>query len=53
MNLDFLDCGLPVEHDQEHTIRESMKQFRKYCDSLEKRPCDLTEDELQKFVDMQ
>ena len=53
MNLDFLDNGIPVEPGNEKVAHESMRRFRKYCESLGKRACDLTEEELEKFRSMQ
>lgn len=54
MNLDFLDFGLPVVPGNEEAASETMRKYREYCESLgKKRLCDLTEEELEDFRNMQ
>lgn len=49
MNLDFLDVGLPLESGNFETASNEIAKFRKYCESLGKKPEQLTEEELKKF----
>lgn len=47
-NLSFLDYGLPVEHTSDVDVSEEIAKFREYCRLPDKKPEQLTEEELQK-----
>lgn len=49
MNLDFLDCGIPIEPDYSGNSSKIMGEFRKYCKELGKEPSELTEEDFQRF----
>ena len=49
MNLDFLDCGIPIEPDYSGNSSKIMGEFRKYCKELGKDPSELTEEDFQRF----
>lgn len=49
MNLDFLDNGLPIEHNDSIDISAEIKNFINYCKTIKKKPSELTEEELNAF----
>lgn len=51
MNLDFLDDGLPIEHNENIDISSEISKFKDYCNSVGKTPEQLTDEELNKFYD--
>lgn len=49
MKLDFLDNGLPIEHNEDVDISSEISKFRDYCNSIRKTPEQLTAEELNNF----
>ena len=47
-NLDFLDAGLPVEHNDSN-ISHEISKFLQFCKKINKRPGKLTDDEFNLF----
>ena len=48
-NLSFLDYGLPVEHTSDVDVSEEIAKFREYCRLPDKKPEQLTEEQLQRY----
>ena len=51
--LDFLDIGLPLEAGTFETTSKEIKSFRKYCELIGKKPEQLTQEELQKYYEIE
>lgn len=51
MNLDFLDNGLPVKSGNLKKASDDVCRFREYCERLGKKANELTEEELEIFID--
>lgn len=49
VNTNFLDKGLPVISGNELLAKAEIEKFKKYCQSLNKEPSELTKEELVKF----
>ena len=51
-DLSFLDNGLVVEPTSDTDVSAEISKFIEYCRSLGKKPGQLTEEELQRFYEM-
>ena len=49
MNLERLDVGLPVEHDEHDVASNELYKFRQYCKALGKEASQLTNNELESY----